>query len=69
MIFRPFYAYETGCACYLFGCGGKGLCAVVDPQEKDVDAYVAFATEKAMRITHVVRQTSTSPSSRSTSAT
>jgi glyoxylase-like metal-dependent hydrolase (beta-lactamase superfamily II) len=53
MIFRPFYTYETGCASYLFGCGGKGRCAVVDPQEKDVDAYIAFAAAKAMRITHV----------------
>ena len=53
MIFRPFYTFETGCAAYLFGCGSKGLCAVVDPQEKDVDAYLAFAASKAMRITHV----------------
>jgi hydroxyacylglutathione hydrolase len=53
MIFRPFYTFETGCAAYLFGCGSKGRCAVVDPQVKDVDAYVAFAAEKAMRITHV----------------
>ena len=53
MIFRPFYRFETGCAAYLFGCGSKGLCAVVDPQEKDVDAYIAFAAEKAMRISHV----------------
>lgn len=53
MIFRPFYRFETGCAAYLFGCGGKGLCAVVDPQEQDVDAYIAFASEKGMRISHV----------------
>jgi glyoxylase-like metal-dependent hydrolase (beta-lactamase superfamily II) len=53
MIFRPFYTFETGCAGYLFGCGSKGVCAVVDPQEKDVDAYLAFAAEKAMKITHV----------------
>ena len=30
MIFRPFYYFETGCAAYLFGCGGLGKCAVVD---------------------------------------
>jgi glyoxylase-like metal-dependent hydrolase (beta-lactamase superfamily II) len=53
MIFRPFYKFETGCAAYVFGCGGKGRCAVVDPQEQEVDAYVAFAAEKGMRITHV----------------
>jgi hydroxyacylglutathione hydrolase len=53
VIFRPFYRFETGCAAYVLGCGGKGLCAVVDPQERDVDTYLAFATEKGMRITHV----------------
>jgi glyoxylase-like metal-dependent hydrolase (beta-lactamase superfamily II) len=53
MIFRPFYTFETGCAAYLFGCGGQGLGAVVDPQEKDVEAYVAFAADKGLRITHV----------------
>ncbi len=53
MIFRPFYAFETGCASYLFGCGGLGICAVVDPLEKNVDAYIAFAEAKEMRITHV----------------
>jgi len=54
MIFRPFYRFETGCAAYLFGCGGKGKCVVVEPQEQDVDAYLRFADEKAMRITHVI---------------
>lgn len=53
MIFRPFYRFETGCAAYLFGCGSLGTCCVVDPREADVDAYVAFAAEKGMRITHV----------------
>lgn len=54
MIFKPFYKYETGCASYLFGCGGLGKCAVVDPLERDVDAYIAFANAKEMRITHVL---------------
>jgi glyoxylase-like metal-dependent hydrolase (beta-lactamase superfamily II) len=54
MIFRPFYRYETGCAAYLFGCGGQGQCVVVDPQEQDVDTYIQFAAVKAMRITHVI---------------
>ena len=53
MIFKPFYRFETGCAAYVFGCGGKGLACVVDPQEGDVDAYIAFAASKDMRITHV----------------
>jgi hydroxyacylglutathione hydrolase len=53
VIFRPFYRFETGCAAYVFGCGGKGLACVVDPQEADVDAYLEFAAAKGMRITHV----------------
>jgi hydroxyacylglutathione hydrolase len=54
VIFKPYYYFETGCAAYLLGCGGLGLCAVVDPHEEDVDAYIAFAASKGMRITHVV---------------
>ncbi len=54
MIFRPFYRYETGCAAYLFGCGGLGKCAVVDAHERDLDEYVAFAAAKGMQVTHVI---------------
>ena len=54
MIFRPYYYFDTGCAAYLFGCGGLGKCAVVDPQDRDVDGYIAFAREKGMEFTHVI---------------
>ena len=54
MIFRPFFDFEHGCAAYLFGCGGEGLCAVVDARESEVDHYAAFAASKGMRITHVI---------------
>jgi glyoxylase-like metal-dependent hydrolase (beta-lactamase superfamily II) len=54
MIFRPYYYYETGCATYLFGCGGLGKCAVVDAHAEDVDAYAEFAAHKSMQITHVI---------------
>jgi hydroxyacylglutathione hydrolase len=54
VIFKPYYYFETGCAAYLFGCGGLGTCAVVDAHLHDVDAYIAFAAAKGMRITHVV---------------
>lgn len=54
MIFKPYYQFETGCAAYLFGCAGKGKCAVVDPLEEDIDAYIAFAASKGMQITHVI---------------
>lgn len=53
MIFRPFYSFDTGCAAYVFGCGTKGLCAVVDPQERDVDAYLSFTHTKGMKVSHV----------------
>jgi hydroxyacylglutathione hydrolase len=54
MIFRPFLRFDTGCASYVLGCGGLGLCAVVDPRADDVDEYAAFAREKSMRVTHVI---------------
>lgn len=54
MIFKPFYSFETGCAAYVFGCGSVGKGAVVDPQERDVDAYAAFAASKGLQITHVI---------------
>ncbi len=54
MIFRPYFYFETGCATYLFGCGGLGVCAVVDAHLRDIDAYIAFAAAKEMRITHVI---------------
>jgi glyoxylase-like metal-dependent hydrolase (beta-lactamase superfamily II) len=54
MIFRPFYYYDTGCAAYLFGCASKAKCAVVDAQERDIDAYIEFAAQKGMAITHVI---------------
>ncbi len=54
MIFKPYYYFETGCAAYLLGCGGLGKCAVVDAHEEDIDAYLAFAADKRMRITHVL---------------
>jgi len=54
MIFKPFYYFDTGCAAYVFGCGTMGKCAVVDPQERDIDAYISFADAKGMRITHVI---------------
>jgi len=54
MIFRPFYDFDHGCAAYVLGCGGQGLCAVVDAREGEVGEYAAFAASKGMRITHVI---------------
>ena len=54
MIFRPFFDFAHGCAAYLFGCGGQGVCAVVDAREGEIEEYVSFAADKGMRITHVI---------------
>jgi hydroxyacylglutathione hydrolase len=54
MIFSPFYYFKTGCAAYLFGCGGLGIGAVVDPQAEDVESYLALASSKGLKITHVI---------------
>ena len=54
MIFRPFYYFDRGCASYLFGCGTLSRCAVVDARADDVDSYIGFASNKNMRITHVI---------------
>lgn len=54
MIFQPFFYPATGCASYLVGCGGKGICAVIDPRVEDVDAYLAAAAAKGGRIAYVI---------------
>jgi glyoxylase-like metal-dependent hydrolase (beta-lactamase superfamily II) len=54
MIFRPFYYYDLGCAAYLFGCGTLGRGTVVDARADDIDAYIAFAAEKGLRLTHII---------------
>lgn len=54
MIFRPYYYFDLGCAAYLFGCGTLGKGAVVDARADDIDAYIAFATAKDLRLTHVI---------------
>ena len=54
MIFKPFHYFDTGCAAHVLGCGSLGKGAVVDPQERDVDSYIAFADAKGLRITHVI---------------
>ncbi len=54
MIFQPFFYPASGCASYLVGCGGKGLCAVIDPRVEYVDSYVAAARDKGMRIAYAI---------------
>ena len=54
MILRQYLQAEpVVAASYLFGCGGKGVAAVVDPVG-DVDRYVAAAAATGMAIRYVV---------------
>jgi len=53
MIFRQFLHADPIAASYLFGCGGRGVCVVVDPIE-DIDFYVHAASETRMRIQYVI---------------
>lgn len=54
MIFRPYHYFDLGCAAYLFGCGTLGKGTVVDARADDIDAYLTFASDKGLRLTHVI---------------
>ncbi len=53
MILRSFLHTEPGAISYLFGCGGKGAGAVVDPVG-DIAPYLSAAQATGMRIRHVI---------------
>jgi hydroxyacylglutathione hydrolase len=53
MILRQFLHSEPVAASYLFGCGGKAACAVVDPVG-DIAPYVEAARITGMRILFVI---------------
>jgi len=53
MWFHPIIREETGCATYLVGSSLTGECLVFDPLW-DIEPYLALATKKLARITHVV---------------
>lgn len=52
MIFKQFYLSCLAHASYLIGDESTGTAAVVDPQ-RDIDQYIAFASEHALKIRHV----------------
>jgi hydroxyacylglutathione hydrolase len=52
VIFRQFLHHEPVGASYLLGCGGHGVCAVVDPVE-DIEPYLQMALETGMSIRYV----------------
>jgi hydroxyacylglutathione hydrolase len=53
VIFKQFYLNCLAHASYLIGDEQTGVAVVVDPQ-RDVDRYVEFASEHALRIAHVI---------------
>jgi hydroxyacylglutathione hydrolase len=53
MIFRQYLDIDPVAACYLFGCGGKGVAAVVDPLG-DQDRYLRDAERLGMAIEYVI---------------
>ena len=53
MIFRQYLDINPVAASYLFGCGGKGVAAVVDPLG-DPDRYLSDATRLGMAIKYVI---------------
>ncbi len=52
MIFKQFYLPCLAHASYVIGDESTGTAAVVDPQ-RDIDQYIAFAAEHALKIKHV----------------
>jgi len=52
VIFKQFYLSCLAHASYLIGDEATGTAAVVDPQ-RDIDQYIAFASEHALKIRHV----------------
>ena len=52
MILKQFYLNCLAHASYLIGDEETGIAAVVDPQ-RDIDGYLAFASEHGLRIAHV----------------
>jgi glyoxylase-like metal-dependent hydrolase (beta-lactamase superfamily II)/rhodanese-related sulfurtransferase len=53
VIFKQFYLACLAHASYLIGDEETGTAVVVDPQ-RDVDQYIAFAAEHALKIKHVI---------------
>lgn len=53
MILRQFLHTDPVAASYLFGCGGKASCAVVDPVG-DLEPYLRTAAETGMAIDYVI---------------
>ncbi|MGH7319890.1 MAG: MBL fold metallo-hydrolase, partial [Candidatus Rokuibacteriota bacterium] len=54
MIFKALHNEASGCIAYLVGCERAGVAALVDPARPDIEQYVALATARGLRLTHVL---------------
>ncbi len=52
MYFQQIVTPGLGCFSYIIGCPHAGVMAVVDPR-RDIDVYLALASEQGMRVTHI----------------
>lgn len=53
MYLEQFFVEGLGCASYLIGCEGAGVCAVIDP-DRDVRKYLDASAARGMQITHII---------------
>jgi rhodanese-related sulfurtransferase/glyoxylase-like metal-dependent hydrolase (beta-lactamase superfamily II) len=53
MYLEQFFIDGLGCASYLVGCEGASVAAVIDP-DRDVKKYLDAASERGMKITHII---------------
>lgn len=54
MYFKQLVKEDLGCASYIIGCPGAGVCAVVDPRIDMVDEILALAEAGGMRLEAII---------------
>src|SRR5258708_15636222 len=54
MYFKQLVKEDLGCASYIVGCPGAGLCAVIDPRLDMVDEILELTTARGLQIKAVI---------------
>lgn len=54
MYFKQLVREDLGCASYIVGCAGAGVCAVVDPRLDMVDEILALTSARGLRVSAVI---------------
>ena len=54
MYFKQIVKEDLGCASYIVGCTGAGVCAVVDPRLDMVDEILELTSVKGMRVAAII---------------